>query len=147
MTLCPFPHHGRSICCFFFKANIIFSATFTRNCNAHITQTKLPESDSYVLYKWQPFRTCQSGRKLLLFVHKIAIKLCFLCFSLKNQASLDHNLKHQRIDRFPEINSVFRYIIANLNSIELKSFQMNIQEQQTQNLAPSCSFLSAFVPH
>lgn len=60
----------------------------------------------------------------------LCIKLQLNCASWvlvrkKKQASLHHNLKHQRIDRFPEIISVFRYIIANLKSIKLKSFQMN----------------------
>lgn len=35
------------------------------------------------------------------------------CASVKRQAFLDHNLKHQRIGKFPGINSDFSYMIAN----------------------------------
>lgn len=38
---------------------------------------------------------------------------CAACISVKRQASLDHNFKHQRIDRFPGKSSDFSYIFAN----------------------------------
>lgn len=125
----------------FLRQISFFSVIFTRNCSAHITQKNYLKvivmyftSDNHLESVSQEENYCS-----------LCIKLQLNCASWvlvkKKQASLHHNLRHQRIDRFSEINSVFRYIIANLKSIELKSFQTNLQEWQTQNLAPSCPFL------
>lgn len=58
----------------------------------------------------------------------IKLKLnCASCVSVKRQASLDHKLKHQRVGKFPGINSDFSYVIANPDrATELK---INLQEQ------------------